>query len=193
MLTKDMPYLVDTKGCMDTEIAVLCSNSREKAENGLFFCIPGARFDAHDYAPQAVTNGCTALVVDHFLELDVPQVKVTNVRAAMSRMAAAFFGHPAQQLRLVGVTGTKGKTTTTYMIKTILERAGHKCGLIGTTGNMIGDKRIASNYTTPDPIDLQRDLAASPVRGQQQLLGLLDAQPGQVFRECLPAFLGEHR
>ena len=133
-----LPYLLETRGNMVTEIGELCSDSRKKVQNALFFCIPGAKFDAHDYAPQAVANGCVALVVDHFVDVDVPQVKVTSVRAAMSRMAAAFYGHPADQMRLVGVTGTKGKTTTTYMIKSILETAGMKVGLIGTTGNMIG-------------------------------------------------------
>lgn len=166
-LTENMPYLVEVRGDPDTEILSVCSNSREKVEKGLFFCIPGARFDAHDYAPQAVANGCVALVVDHDLDVDVPQVKVTNVRAAMSRMAAAFYGHPADGMRLVGVTGTKGKTTTTYMIKSILETAGFKCGLVGTTGNMIGEKRIASNFTTPDPIDLQRDLRRMADEGVQ--------------------------
>lgn len=165
-----LPYLVETRGNMVTEIATLCSNSREKVEKGLFFCIPGARFDAHDYAPQAVENGCVALVVDHFVDVNVPQVKVTSVRAAMARMAAAFYGHPADGMRLVGVTGTKGKTTTTYMIKSILETAGMKVGLIGTTGNMIGDRRIASNYTTPDPIDLQRDLRAMADAGVQAVV-----------------------
>ncbi len=164
-LFENLPYLVETRGNMDIDIAALCSNSREKTANALFFCIPGARFDAHAYAPQAVENGCVALVVDHFVEVDVPQVKVTVVRAAMSRMAAAFYGSPANRMRLVGVTGTKGKTTTTFMIKSILETAGMKVGLIGTTGNMIGEKRIASNYTTPDPIDLQRDLRAMADEG----------------------------
>ncbi len=157
LMIKEMPYLVEMRG-EDIEIGALCSNSREKTADALFFCIPGARFDAHDFAPQAIQNGCVALVVDHYVEADVPQVKVTNVRAAMSRMAAAFYGNPANEMRLVGVTGTKGKTTTTYMIKSILEHAGMKVGLIGTTGNMIGERRIESNYTTPDPIDLQRDL-----------------------------------
>ena len=164
-LIENMPYLVETRGAMDTEIFAVTSDSREKAEGGLFFCIPVARFDAHDYAPQAVQNGCVALVVDHFVEAEVPQVRVSNVRAAMSRMAAAFYGHPAERMKFIGVTGTKGKTTTTYMIKAICEQAGHKCGLIGTTGNMIGQKRIKSNYTTPDPIDLQRDLRAMADEG----------------------------
>ena len=181
-LTENMPYLTETQGNMDTEILSVCSNSREKVDKGLFFCIPGARFDAHDYAPQAVANGCVALVVDHYVDVDVPQVKVSNVRAAMSRMAAAFYGHPAQEMRFVGVTGTKGKTTTTYMIKSILEQAGLKCGLVGTTGNMIGEKRIASNYTTPDPIDLQRDLRQMADEGVQAVIMEVSAHAIDMFR-----------
>ena len=181
-LTENMPYLVEIKGDLDTEILSLCSNSREKVEKGLFFCIPGARFDAHDFAPQAVANGNAALVVDHFVDVDVPQVKVTNVRAAMSRMAAAFYGYPANELRLIGVTGTKGKTTTTYMIKSIVETAGMKCGLVGTTGNMIGEKRIASNYTTPDPIDLQRDLRQMADEGVQVVIMEVSAHAIDMFR-----------
>ena len=177
-----LPYLLETRGNMVTEIGELCSDSRKQVKNGLFFCIPGARFDAHDYAPQAVANGCVALVVDHFVDIDIPQVKVTSVRAAMSRMAAAFYGHPADAMRLVGVTGTKGKTTTTYMIKSILEHAGMKVGLIGTTGNMIGDKRIASNYTTPDPIDLQRDLRAMADAGVKAVVMEVSAHAIDMFR-----------
>lgn len=157
-LIADMPYLLDTRGNMETEIASISSRSMEKTDKGLFFCIPGAHFDAHNYAPQAIGNGCVALVVERYLALDVPQVRVSNGRAAMARMAAAFFGHPAQGMKLVGITGTKGKTTTTYMLKAILEAAGHRCGLIGTTGNLIGGKLIPGSHTTPDPIDLQRTL-----------------------------------
>lgn len=157
-MIKDMPYLVDTRGDMDTEIASVTSNSRETVDRGLFFCIAGARFDAHAFAPQAVENGSVALVVEHYLDVDVPQVRVSNSRAAMARMAAAFYGHPARQLKIVGITGTKGKTTTSYLLKAICEQAGYKCGLIGTTGNMIGQTRLKSNLTTPDPIELQRTL-----------------------------------
>ena len=157
-LLLDMPYLLDTRGDMDTEIASVTSNSREKTDRGLFFCIAGARFDAHSFAPQAVENGCAALVVERYVDVPVPQVRVSNGRAAMARMAAAFYGHPARQMKLVGVTGTKGKTTTTYMLKSIMEQAGHKAGLIGTTGNMIGSRHLKGSLTTPDPIDLQRTL-----------------------------------
>ena len=107
-LIENMPYLLDTRGDMDTEIGSVVSDSRAAAENGVFFCIKGARSDAHDFAPQAMANGCVALVVERYLDVDVPQVRVSNGRAAMSRMAAAVYGHPAQSMKLVGNSGTKG-------------------------------------------------------------------------------------
>ena len=144
----------------DCEIASMSMDNRKfrNLDRGLFFCVPGARFDGHEFAPQVVENGAAALVVTHFLDLDVPQVQVKNVRAAMSLMAAEFFGHPEREMKLLGVTGTKGKTTTSYLIKAILEEAGYKTGLIGTTGNMIGSEYIKSEFTTPEPIDFFRTL-----------------------------------
>lgn len=161
MLLKDLvlsvPGSVESRGDLNTVIDDLTMNSRDLTQNGLFFCISGSRVDAHDYAPQAVENGCAALIVSHFIEsLQVPQVKVQNVRSAMAYISSAFFGHPARTLRLIGVSGTKGKTTTTYLVKSIMEEAGFKVGLIGTTGNMIGDRYIKSVLTTPDSIDLHR-------------------------------------
>ncbi|MBQ8653543.1 MAG: UDP-N-acetylmuramoyl-L-alanyl-D-glutamate--2,6-diaminopimelate ligase [Clostridia bacterium] len=181
-LIKDMPYLVETRGDMTADIGAVTNNSREKVTGGLFFCIPGARFDAHDFAPQAVENGCTALVVERFLDIDVPQVKVSNGRAAMARMAAAFYGHPARSMKLVGITGTKGKTTTSYMTKSIIEQAGWKCGLIGTTGNMIGDRHLPGSLTTPDPIDLQRDLRLMADEGAQAVVMEVSAHAIDMFR-----------
>ena len=167
-LIRDVPYVLDTRGDMETPIEAITSNSRDEVEGGLFFCIAGARFDAHDFAPQAIENGCVALVVERFLDdLPVPQVLVSNGRGAVARMAAAFYGFPARQLKLVGITGTKGKTTTSYLLKAICEQAGYKCGLIGTTGNMIGQRLLKSNLTTPDPIDLQRTLRAMVDEGGQ--------------------------
>ena len=148
--------MVELRG--ECEIATLSMDSRRKMDRGLFFCIPGARFDAHDFAPQALENGAAALVVTHFLPLDVPQLRVRDVRRAMSPMAAAFFGHPDKEMKLLGVTGTKGKTTTSYLIKAIMEEAGCKVGLIGTTGNMIGREYMKSEFTTPEPIDFFRTL-----------------------------------
>ncbi len=142
----------------ECDIQSLSMDSRAKMEKGLFFCIPGARFDGHRFAPQAVENGAAALIVTHFLDMDVPQVQVKNVRAAMSLIAACFFGCPDREMMLLGITGTKGKTTTSYLLKAILEHAGHKTGLIGTTGNMIGSEYIKSEFTTPEPIDFFKNL-----------------------------------
>lgn len=150
--------LLELRG--ECDIASLSMDSRKPMTQGLFFCIPGARFDAHDFAPQAIANGAAALVVTRFLALDVPQVLVKNMRSAMSLMAAAFFGHPDREMKLLGVTGTKGKTTTSYLVKAIMEAAGHKVGLIGTTGNMIGSEYMKSEFTTPEPIDFFRTLRA---------------------------------
>ena len=157
-LLADVPCIVETSGNMVVEIANLITDSREQTIDGLFFCIPGARVDAHDFAPQAVANGCTALVVERLLDLPVPQIRVESVRSAMAYIAGAFYGHPARKLRMVGVCGTKGKTTTSFLLKAVMEKAGFVTGLIGTTGNMIGEKRIKSNLTTPDPVDLHRCL-----------------------------------
>ena len=148
--------LIEQRG--DCEIAALTMDSRKASENGLFFCVPGARFDGHRFAPQALENGAVALVVTDFLDLNVPQVKVKNVRAAMSHMAGSFFGHPEKEMKLIGITGTKGKTTTSYLVKAIMEEAGFKVGLIGTTGNMIGREYLKSEFTTPEPIDFFRTL-----------------------------------
>lgn len=139
----------------DAEVIRPFMDSREKMRGGLFFCISGARFDAHDFAEQAVKNGASALVVERLLPLDIPQILVKNVRAAFGPMCAELYGHPARQMKMVGLTGTKGKTTSSYLIKAILEAAGMKVGLIGTTGNMIGSTFLHGDMTTPEAHHLQ--------------------------------------
>ena len=153
-LTKDMPELIRITSGAETRIEALTADSRARCDQGLFFCLPGARFDGHDFAPQALANGCCALVVERELALDCPQVIVSDVRAAMTRIASAFNGHPERRLRLVGITGTKGKTTTTYMLKSVIEAAGFSCGIIGTTGCIAGSTKLPSHLTTPDPIEM---------------------------------------
>lgn len=143
----------------DCEILSLSADSREQSDKGLFFCIKGAHFDAHRFAQQAIDNGAVALVVTEIQEhLKVPQLKVSDDRAAMALIARAFYGFADTKMKMIGITGTKGKTTTSYLVKAILEASGHKVGLIGTTGNMIGEQWLNSNLTTPDPIDLHRTL-----------------------------------
>ena len=157
-LIQDVPYVIETRGSLDTDIREITSSSREHTDAGLFFCIVGARFDAHDFAWEAVDNGCSALIVERFVDLPVAQVRVSNGRAAMARIAEAFYGYPAREMKMIGITGTKGKTTTTYLLKSICEKAGYSCGIIGSTGSVIGTRHLDSKLTTPDPIDLQKTL-----------------------------------
>ncbi len=140
------------------EIKSLSCDSRKAGKQSLFFCIPGLKSDGHSFAEAAISKGAAALVVERFLPLEpkVTQVRVKDARHAMAVMAANFCGNPARKMRLIGVTGTNGKTTTTYIIREILKTAGIKTGLIGTTCNMIGDKKLPAALTTPDPIELHK-------------------------------------
>ena len=164
-LTINMPELLELTA--DAEIGTLTANSKEKCDRGLFFCIRGGRVDAHDFAPQAIENGCVALVVERKLDIDCPQVLVTDVRAAMTRIASAFNGHPQQRMKLIGITGTKGKTTTTFLLKSIFEAAGLRCGIIGTTGCIAGKTKLPSKLTTPDPIEMFKILRIMADAGVQ--------------------------
>ncbi len=150
-----IPGKVSTKGNIDVDITELCVDSRRATPGALFFCTPGLHMDAHDFAPQAVEKGAVALVVERFLPLDVPQVMVEDVRVAVSYVAAEYFGNPAEKLMMLGITGTKGKTTTSFLVKAIMEAAGIKTGLIGTVCSMIGDETLSNQLTTPDPIEMQ--------------------------------------
>jgi UDP-N-acetylmuramoyl-L-alanyl-D-glutamate--2,6-diaminopimelate ligase len=137
-------------------VADLAYDSRKVGAGTLFFCFPGERADGHDFAQAAVGAGAVALVVERELELDVAQVVVADARAAMAPLAARFFGDPTAELRVVGVTGTNGKTTTAFLIREILEGAGISCGLLGTVKQVVGGVEEAVERTTPEAIDLQR-------------------------------------
>lgn len=154
-LIKNVPGIVRLKGDMDVEVGLICTDSRKVKEGALFFCTPGLRMDAHDFAPQAVNAGAVALIVQRELDVDCPQVVVENVRAATSVIAANFHGNPAESMKLIGITGTKGKTTASYLVKSVLEAAGNKVGYIGTVGSMIGEEIIPTQLTTPDPLEVQ--------------------------------------
>ncbi len=142
----------------DVDINDIVYDSRKAEEGSVFFCIRGLEADGHDYARAAVERGACAVVAMRPLDLPdgVTQVLVEDSRVAMALMSAAFFGNPAAAMTMVGVTGTNGKTSTTYMIKAILEAAGQKVGLIGTITNMIGDEELPAERTTPESADLQR-------------------------------------
>src|SRR5213079_2516192 len=138
------------------EIGDLAYDARAVGPGALFFCVPGSRADGHDFAPQAVGNGAVALVVERPLELDVPQVVVPDARRAMAPAADEFFGHPSEELQVAGVTGTNGKTTTTFLLYSILAAAGRRPGLVGTIESRVGGERRLAIRTTPEAIDVQR-------------------------------------
>jgi UDP-N-acetylmuramoyl-L-alanyl-D-glutamate--2,6-diaminopimelate ligase len=138
------------------EIADLAYDTRSVVAGSLFFCIPGARFDGHELAQRAIDAGAAALVVERPVASRVPQLVVPDSRAAMAAAAAEFFGHPTDELEVVGVTGTNGKTTTAFLLHSILEVAGRKPGLLGTIESRIGGERRPAIRTTPEAIDLQR-------------------------------------
>jgi UDP-N-acetylmuramoyl-L-alanyl-D-glutamate--2,6-diaminopimelate ligase len=135
----------------------LAYDSRSVAAGDLFFCVAGYQSDGHDFAPQALADGAVALVVERPLCLGVPEVVVPSSRDAMAPIAARFFGDPSAQLRVVGVTGTNGKTTTAYLVRSLLEAQGVQCGLLGTVTSIVGGRERAVTRTTPEAIDLQSD------------------------------------
>jgi len=157
-LLEQVEYRV-IKGSEETEITELMYDSREEIVKGaVFVCITGAVFDGHDYVTAATAAGAAAIVAEH--EVEVPEgvclVVCENTRKALACMSAAYFGHPAKELITIGITGTKGKTTTAYMIRNTLELAGIRTGLIGTIEVIVGDTHIPANNTTPESFLLQK-------------------------------------
>lgn len=162
-LTKDIPCRID--GAIDTEVSGLQYDSRKVRPGDMFFCIRGFAADGRKFAPAAVEKGAVCIVTPSRLEVDVPQIVVEDEREAMAAISAAFYGYPARELRMVGVTGTNGKTSTTYMLKHIFEAAGSKVGLMGTIVNMIGQEALHTDRTTPESMDFQRLLREMADRG----------------------------
>ena len=140
------------QGSTGQEVTTVVYDSRKVEENSLFICIRGAVVDGHKFVPDVIGKGAKTLIVEEEVEApsDVTVIKVADTRYAMAFISAAYFGHPAKELKTIGITGTKGKTTTTYMVKSILENAGYKVGLIGTIEAIIGDKHIPAHNTTPE-------------------------------------------
>jgi len=147
-------------GAPDVAITGLAYSSRDVRPGFAFFCVPGFTSDGHDFAADAVERGAAALVCERPLGLGVPEVVVPSVRAAMAPAAARFHGDPTAELRVVGITGTNGKTTTAYLVRTILEHAGIQTGLIGTVAFVVGGEQRAVERTTPEALDLQRSFRA---------------------------------
>ena len=145
-------------GSVDVEVADLVNDSRKAKEGSLFFCIKGAVSDGHKYAADVIAKGAKVLVVQDEVEApkDVTVIKVADSRYAMAMISAAYFDYPASKLVTIGVTGTAGKTSTTNILKRMLEEAGNKVGLIGTIGAFIDKQKIQLHNTTPENYEVQK-------------------------------------
>ena len=163
-LLKNLDYTL-VQGCLNTEVTDIYYDSRKVTPGGLFVCIVGTQRDSHDYAADVAAKGAAVLVIQHDLPAevlaalpDVTVVKFESTRYAMALLSTAYFGRPALEMTMVGVTGTKGKTTTTHMIKAVLEAAGHKVGMVGTNGVYYPGHHYDLNNTTPESYELQKIL-----------------------------------
>lgn len=143
----------------EREITTLGIDSRKCMDGGLFFCLSGENTDGHEHVSEAVKNGAVAIISERLVPASVPQFVVENVRKSMGKIAAAFYGNAAQKMKIVAITGTNGKTTTSYMLAEILKKADKKVGVIGTLGVVYGRKTLPLSLTTPDPIELHKIFA----------------------------------
>ena len=176
----------------DIEIESLTIDSREKVNNGLYFCLTGGVLDGHNFVDEAIQNGAVAIVTEKKLSVCVPQVLVENARIALSKLSSAYFQFPSRRLKVIGITGTNGKTTTAHMLASIFKQAGKKVGLIGTLGAEYDDKKFANSFTTPDPIFLHKTLRQMVLAGIEYVIIEVSAHAlfyhkvdGVVFSSCI--------
>jgi UDP-N-acetylmuramoyl-L-alanyl-D-glutamate--2,6-diaminopimelate ligase len=147
-------------GTLPARIDAVITDSRAALPGSLYVALRGARVDGHAFAQAAIAQGAVAIVVEHELPVDAPQVIVPDTRVAISRLADAFYGRPSRALRVVGITGTNGKTTTTHLVRSICEAAGEACGIVGTLGASLGDRTWPLDNTTPLALELHLRLAS---------------------------------
>ena len=161
--------LVKTAGALDRPVTGICSDSRRVSAGCLFACVRGARVDGHDFALGAVDSGAGAVLADHDLGLpaSVAQVIVEDVRRALAGISARFYGEPSHELTIMGITGTNGKTTTAHLVKSIVEAAGERAGVMGTLGHYVGDTYEKDPFTTPEAPEVHRYLRSMVDSGQK--------------------------
>ncbi|MBP9078203.1 MAG: UDP-N-acetylmuramoyl-L-alanyl-D-glutamate--2,6-diaminopimelate ligase, partial [Haliscomenobacter sp.] len=165
MLLRDLiPDILplEIRGNLDREIGELVFDSRKAGEGSVFVAVRGTQSDGHQYIGQAVRSGAAAVVAETMpdtLSLEVTYIRVANSAEALGFMAHRFFDRPSEALKLVGVTGTNGKTTTVTLLHQLFSNLGYKCGLISTVENRIGERVLPSAYTTPDAVSINRLLS----------------------------------
>ena len=182
-LLKDLEYEV-VSGSVDVNVNELIYNTKMVSKECMFVCIRGAVFDSHDAAAEAAAGGAVVIVAERPVE--VPEgicvVRVKDTRYALALISAAYFGYPARKLKTIGITGTKGKTTTTFLIRSILEHAGIRAGLIGTIETIIGDRHIPASNTTPESYTIQQYFAAMVEAGCQVAVMEVSSQGLKLHR-----------
>lgn len=154
----------------EREIDGLSVDSRKKQESHLFICLVGENVDAHTCVKEAERNGAVAILAQRHVETNLPLFLVEDTRKALSQLASLFYGEPSKRLKVIGITGTNGKTTTSYMLASILQAAGKNVGIIGTLGVVYGKRCLPAELTTPDPIELQRLLAEMAMQGVEYVV-----------------------
>lgn len=170
VLLESLDYeIVGAQDSANLQIAKLALDSKEVSNDCLFFCLKGTNFDGHNFANTALKKGAVAVVVERVLDIDIPQIVVQDTRSALSIVSANFYANPSNRLKIIGITGTNGKTTTSYMLASIFRACGKKVGIIGTLGvrydSDSGEIYLPSDLTTPDPIFLQETLAKMRLNG----------------------------
>ena len=172
------------QGTDEAEVTTLVNDSRKVDAGSVFVCISGAVSDGHRFAPDVAEKGAAALVVEKEIDVpaDVTVIRVPDTRYALALMSAAYFGYPAEKLKIIGITGTKGKTTTTYMIRSILEGVGHKVGLIGTIEAIIGDRKIPAANTTPESFTIHQYFAEMVKEGCDSVVMEVSSQGLMLHR-----------
>lgn len=176
---------VEITGNPDIDISGIVYDSRKAIKDSLFVCIDGTTTDGHMYIPEAIKNGAVAVLVQKDVEApeNITVVKIPNTRYGLAHVSDKFFNHPSGRFNLIGITGTKGKTTTTFMVKSILEAYGQKVGLIGTVRNMIGDETVyVGRNTTPESYDLQSLFAEMAEKEVEDVVMEVSSQGLQLHR-----------
>lgn len=204
-LLKELKY-ERLQGPLDIEVSDLVYDSRKLKKGAAFFCLVGVNADGHDFIDEAINKGASVLIVQKEISVnsDITVIVVEDTRIALSFVSAAYFGYPAEKMKLIGITGTKGKTTTAFMIRGILEGAGHKTGLIGTIGVTIGEEYIETKNTTPESYDIQNFLGKMAESGCEYAVMEVSSQALMVgrtaglifdygiFTNISPDHIGEH-
>ena len=183
-LLQAVPHKI-LSGSADGDITALCCDSRKAGPGSLFVALPGARADGHDFIPAAAGQGAAAVVVER--AVPVPEgtavIQVEDARTALALLSAAFYGYSAHRLTIVGITGTKGKTTTAYILRSILTAAGHKTGMIGTVGTFIGDEMVCdARNTTPESLELHQRFAQMERAGCTHVVMEVSSQAMKLHR-----------